>query len=239
MTKFKEGYINSIETMGLVDGPGIRVVIFLQGCKLRCLFCHNPETWNSKSSLKVTSKQIVDEIRKYRSYIELGGGVTFSGGEPLFQSEFLLETLKLCKKAGIHTAIDTAGTGYDKNLLDDILKYTDLVILDIKAIDYENYKKITGKSIDEFNYFCEVLNNHQNKLWIRQVIVPTINDTKDYIIKLKKYLKKFNNIEKAELLPYHTMGIEKYDKLGIKYRLENINDMDKKRCKELEKILND
>ena len=239
MTKFKEGYINSIETMGLVDGPGIRVVVFLQGCKLRCIFCHNPETWNKESKLKVTSKQIVDEIRKYRSYIELGGGVTFSGGEPLFQSEFLLESLKLCKKAGIHTAIDTAGTGYDKNLLDDILKYTDLVILDIKAIDDENYKKITGKSIDEFNCFCEVLNKHQNKLWIRQVIIPTINDTEDYIIKLKKYLKKFNNIEKKELLAYHTMGIEKYDKIGIKYRLENINDMNKKRCKELEKILND
>lgn len=238
MIEFKEGYINSIETMGLVDGPGIRVVVFLQGCKLRCVFCHNPETWGTKSSLKVTSKQIVDEIRKYRPYIESGGGVTFSGGEPLFQSQFLLETLKLCKKAGIHTALDTSGTGYDKKYLDDILKYTDLVILDIKAIDGENYKKITGRDIDEFNYFCEILKKHNNKLWLRQVIIPTINDNKEYILKLKEYIKKFNNVDKKELLPYHTMGIEKYEKLGIKYKLKNIKDMDKDECKRLDYLLN-
>ena len=160
MKEFKSGYIHSIETMGLVDGPNIRVVIFMQGCPLRCIFCHNPETWDKISKNKMTSKEIVDEVRKYRSYIELGGGVTFSGGEPLYQSEFLLEMLKMCKKAGIHTCIDTSGTGYDKKYLNEILKYTDLVILDIKAIDDINYKKITGKKVDEFEYFKEqVINN--------------------------------------------------------------------------------
>lgn len=237
MNKFKTGYIHSIETMGLVDGPGIRVIIFMQGCELRCIFCHNPETWNKKSKLRVTSKEIVDEIRKYRSYIEMGGGVTFSGGEPLLQSAFLLEMLKMCKKAGIHTAIDTSGTGYNKEDLDEILKYTDLVILDIKAIDSENYKKLTGKDINEFNYFCEILDKSNKKVWLRQVIVPTINDTKEYILKFKKYIKKFKNIEKVELLPYHTMGIEKYEKLGIKYRLKDIPDMDKEKCKTLENLL--
>ena len=148
MKRFSSGYIHSIETMGLVDGPNIRVVIFMQGCSLRCAFCHNPDTWKSISKLKMSANEVVDEIRKYRPYIEMGGGVTFSGGEPLLQSKFLLDMLKLCKKAGIHTCIDTSGTGYSKKYLNEILKYTDLVILDIKAIDSKNYKKITKRTMD-------------------------------------------------------------------------------------------
>lgn len=238
MKKFKEGYIHSIETMGLVDGPNIRTVIFMQGCPLRCLFCHNPDTWQKESNFKLTSKEVVDEVRKYRSYIEMGGGVTFSGGEPLLQSEFLLETLKLCKKAGFHTCIDTSGTGYSKKYLDEILKYTDLVILDIKAIEEENYKKITKQSMDMFNYFKERLIKNNNKIWLRQVIIPGINDNTDYILKLKEYVKQFNNVEKIELLPYHTLGLEKYKKLNIEYELQGIEDMDKEKCKELEELLN-
>ena len=237
MKEFKSGYIHSIETMGLVDGPNIRIVIFFQGCSLRCLFCHNPDTWSKFSNTKMTSKEVVDLIRKYRAYIELGGGVTFSGGEPLFQSEFLLDILKLCKKAGIHTCIDTSGTGYTKEYLDDILKYTDLVILDIKAIEEKKYLEITGKSMDEFNYFINRLDIYNNKLWLRQVIIPTINDTEEYILSLKEYIKKFKNVERIELLPYHTMGKDKYKKLNIKYRLEHLEPMDKKRCKELENLL--
>ena len=238
MNEFKEGYIHSIETMGLVDGPGIRIVIFMQGCPLRCIFCHNPETWNNKSKNKMTSKQIVDEIRKYRPYIEIGGGVTFSGGEPLYQSEFLLEMLTMCKKAGIHTCIDTSGTGYDKKYLDEILKRTDLVILDIKAIDENSYKKITGKEITEFNYFVDKILEHNKKIWLRQVIIPKINDTEEYILNLKEYIKKFKNVEKIELLPYHTLGKEKYEKLNIKYRLNDTLDMDKEKCKKLQELLN-
>ena len=238
MNKFKSGYIHSIETMGLVDGPGIRVVVFMQGCPLRCLFCHNPETWNKKSDNKMTSKEIVDEVRKYRPYIEKDGGVTFSGGEPLLQTEYLLEMLKMCKNAGLHTCIDTSGTGYNKEYLDEVLKYTDLVILDIKAIDDIGYKKMTGKEIEEFNYFVERLNKSNNKVWIRQVIIPNINDNEEYILKLKKYIKKIKNIEKKELLPYHSMGIEKYKKLNLKYRLLNTLDMDKEKCKKLEELLN-
>ncbi|MDO4962726.1 MAG: pyruvate formate-lyase-activating protein [bacterium] len=237
MKKFESGYINSIQTMGLVDGPGIRIVIFMQGCMLRCIFCHNPETWKLESDSLMTSKQVVDEIRKYRPYIELGGGVTFSGGEPLVQSKFLLECLKLCKKAGIHTCIDTSGTGYDKKYLNEILKYTDLVILDFKAIDDEQYKNITGKSIDMFNYFSEQLNRNNNKLWIRCVIIPGINDNKEYMLKLNKYLKKFNNIEKVELLPYRTLGVEKYKNLNIKYRLESTPDMEKEKLDKLQKLI--
>ncbi len=237
MKRFKKGYIHSVETMGLVDGPNIRVIIFMQGCRLRCSFCHNPDTWNRISKTKLSSKEVVDLIRKYRPYIEQGGGVTFSGGEPLFQSSFLLEILKLCKKAGIHTCIDTAGTGYSKRLLGEILKYTDLVILDIKAIEESQYKKITGRSMKEFDYFVKKINQCDNKLWLRQVIVPTINDNEEYIYKLNEYIKRFKNVEKVELLPYHTMGIEKYKKLKIKYRLEGIEPMNKEKCKELEKLL--
>lgn len=237
MNQFKEGYIHSIETMGLVDGPGIRIVIFMQGCKLRCLFCHNPDTWGLKSNITMTSKEVVDQVRKYRPYIEMGGGVTFSGGEPLVQSEFLLDMLKLCRKAGIHTCIDTSGTGYDKEYLDEILKYSDLVILDIKAIDNENYKKMTGLEIDEFNYFKQKLSEYNTKLWLRQVIVPGINDNEEYILNLKEYIKQFQNVEKIELLPYHTMAVDKYKKLNIKYRLENVEPMDKEECKKLEELL--
>ena len=237
MNAFKKGYINSVETMGLVDGPGIRVVIFMQGCPLRCIFCHNPETWKKNVNKKITSKELVDEIRKYRPYIEEGGGVTFSGGEPLFQSRFLLETLKLCKKAGIHTCLDTSGTGYSKKLLNDILKYTDLVILDIKAIDDENYKKITGKDIKEFNYFKKKVLESNSKLWLRQVIIPGINDNEKYIMDLKKYITQFKNVEKVELLPYQTMGIKKYKELKIKYRLKDVLPMDIEKCRQLESLL--
>ena len=231
------GYIHSIETMGLLDGPGIRIVVFFQGCPLRCLFCHNPDTWIPGNNLEVTPKDIVDVVRKYRSYIEVGGGVTISGGEPLLQSEFLLEVLKLCKKSGIHTCIDTAGNGYDKKLLDEILKYTDLILLDIKAIDSDNYKKITTKNMDNFNYFLKRVQELNKKLWLRQVIVPGINDTEEYIYKLKDYIKDIKNVEKVQLLPYSLIGVDKYKKLNIKYKLDGVEAMDKNRCKELEKLL--
>lgn len=232
-----QGYIHSIETLGLADGPGLRIVVFMQGCPLRCLFCHNPDTWEKGNNLLTTSDEIVNTVRKYRNFIEQNGGVTLSGGEPLFQSEFTLDILRKCKKAGFHTALDTSGTGYDKDLLNEILKYTDLVLLDIKAINSSSYKKITGKDMKEFNYFLDVIQKLNKKIWIRQVIVPEINDNEDYIIKLKKYLSKIKNIERIDLLPYHNMGLDKYKKLNLKYRLDGTPNMDNNRLKELEKLL--
>lgn len=232
-----KGYIHSIETMGLLDGPGIRIVVFFQGCPIRCSFCHNPDTWIPGKNLEVTPKYIVDIVRKYRSYIEEGGGVTISGGEPLLQSKFLLEVLKLCKKAGIHTCIDTAGNGYDEAYLDEILKYTDLIILDIKAIDEDMYKKITTSNMNKFNFFLKRVQELNKPLWLRQVIVPGINDTEEYVLKLKEYIKDIKNVKKVQLLPYSLIGIDKYKKLNIKYKLEGVEAMDKKRCKELEKLL--
>ncbi len=229
------GKINSIETMGLVDGPGVRFVVFMQGCPLRCKFCHNPETWNiNNKANEYTPKQLVEKILNYKPYFKNNGGVTFSGGEPLMQKEFLLECLKLCKKENIHTCLDTAGSILNCK---EILKYTDLVIFDIKGTNKDNYKDMTKYDINsslEFLKLCQELNK---KLWIRAVIIPGINDTKKYINELIKFIKPIKNVEMVELLPYHTLGVHKYEDLGIDYELKGIKDMDKNKCKELEEML--
>jgi len=229
-----KGYIDSIETMGLVDGPGIRVVIFLQGCPLRCVFCHNPETWNITEKLVMEPEELVRRIYKYKNYFKESGGVTFSGGEPLFQNNFLKETLKLCKKMGIHTCIDTCGYGEN---YDEILKYTDLVLFDIKALNNENYFKITGKNIHTSLNFLDKCQELEKEMWIRQVIIPGINDNETYIKQLAEFIRPLKNIKKIEFLPYHTYGAKKYEKLGIPYRLKNVPQMDNEKCEKLYKLL--
>lgn len=231
------GKINSFETLGLVDGPGVRVVIFLQGCPLRCLFCHNPETWTPNSNITMTPEQTIDFIKKYKNYFGEDGGVTFSGGEPLMQPDYLLETLKLCKKENIHTCLDTSGV-FVKDI-EEILNHTDLVILDIKAIDEENYQKMTNHNMDKFNQFLDICQKLNKDLWLRQVIVPGVNDSVEYIYKLKGFIKEIKNVKKIELLPYHNMAVSKYEKLNIPYPLKDTEAMDKLKCQELEKILKD
>ena len=231
-----KGRINSIETMGLVDGPGIRFVSFFQGCKLRCLYCHNPETWAlDGQSEEIEAQELVKKIERYKNYYGADGGATFSGGEPLLQPEFLLECLKLCKEKGINTAIDTAGVGFGD--YDEILKNCDLVILDDKAVDGEEYKKLVGQDIKFFNQFLEAVQKNGNRLWLRQVIVPGINDDEAHVLKLKKFAKKLKNVEKIELLPYKTIGIHKYQDLKIRYRLEGVPDMDEEKCQKLQQLL--
>ena len=227
------GHIDSIETLGLVDGPGVRVVVFLQGCPLRCLFCHNPETWNIDDKTLISAEDLVRHIYKYRNYFGESGGVTFSGGEPLFQHDFLLECLKLCKKMGINTCLDTSGVGK----YEDILDYVDLVIWDIKATKNDLYKYITGASINASLEFLDYCQKKGKKMWLRQVIVPGINDNIDYIYELKEFIKPLKNIEKVELLPYHLLGVSKYEKLGIPYKLKGVPAMSKSDCDELYKIL--
>ncbi len=229
------GDISSIETMGLVDGPGIRFVVFLQGCPLRCKYCHNPETWaNKEGNIKMTPEDLMEQVLRYKNYYGSDGGVTFSGGEPLVQKEFLVECLKLCKKYKINSAIDTAGSTNDYN---EILDLVDLVILDIKAYRNEDYKNITGKNIDNSLKFLYACQNKNKKMWLRTVIVPGVNDTKEYIIGLKNFIKDLKNIEKIELMPYHTFGIDKYKKLGLPYKLDGVKPMDSDKCVELQKIL--
>ncbi len=229
------GNIDSFESMGLVDGPGVRFVVFMQGCPLRCAYCHNPETWSDEKKIQMTPSDLVKKILKYKPYFGDEGGVTFSGGEPLHQPEFLLEALKECKKNGIHTCLDTSGAGEN---YDEILDYCDLIILDVKELDEEKYKKLTGQNMDWFKNFLKKCQEKHKKMWLRQVIVPGYNDTEESVLKLKDFVSKLHNIEKVELLPYHSMAKEKYKKLGIKYRLENVLDMNKEKCKELEKLLN-
>lgn len=228
------GHIDSIETLGLVDGPGIRVVVFLQGCPLRCLFCHNPETWCINDKFVITPDDLVRHIYKYRNYFGTDGGVTFSGGEPLFQHDFLLECLKLCKKMGINTCLDTSGSCVN---YEEILKYVDLVIFDIKGLSNDDYNEMTGQDISNSLKFLDYCQSINKKMWIRQVIVPGINDNLEYIYRLKEFIKPLKNIDKVELLPYHLLGVSKYKQLGISYRLDGVPAMDKDRCNELYKEL--
>ena len=224
--------IDSIETFGLVDGPGIRTVIFLNKCNLRCKFCHNPETWVMKNE-NYTSEQIIDRVLRNKPYYKNNGGVTFSGGEPLLQYEFLLETCKKLKQENIHIAIDTAGVGNGD--YQELLQTIDLVLLDIKHITKEGYIDITQTdNIDKFNDFVEQLNKTNVEVWIRQVIIPDVNDNIEYMNTLATYIKtNIKNVTKIEFLPFHTLGNEKYEKLGIKNAYKDKKDMDKDKCDEL------
>ncbi|MFQ6724567.1 MAG: pyruvate formate-lyase-activating protein [Clostridia bacterium] len=229
------GKITQIETMGSADGPGIRLVLFLSGCKLRCLYCHNPETWDINGFRReISSDEVLTTYNKYKVYYGDNGGVTFSGGEPLLQSEFVLEAIKLLKQHNIHTAIDTSGVGDN---YDEILSLVDLVILDVKAVDEDEYQMITGRKIDDFNKFLSKCQQLNKKLWLRQVIVPGINDDEEHVLKLKQFASKLTNVERIELLPYHSMAKSKYKDMKLPYRLDTTPDMDKDKCKQLQTLL--
>ena len=236
MKEFNDiGYISSIETMGLVDGPGVRIVIFMQGCNLRCSYCHNPETW-IKDNYKITytSNELVNFILRYKNYLK-HGGVTFSGGEPLLQSEFIYNCILKLKKENIHTAIDTSGT---INTFDKLLDVVDLVILDIKEIDKEKFKSLTGGNIEDLNSFIQALEKKNKKIWLRNVIIPNYNDTYEYIDKFYEFIKDIKNVEKVELLGYHDTAKSKYKELNISYKLENVKPLSTEKLKNLQDYLN-
>ena len=231
-----KGSVYSIETFGLVDGPGIRTVVFLTGCKLRCKYCHNPEMLHL-GKYNYTPSELAERILRNKNYFQRNnGGVTFSGGEPLLQSKFIIEVCKILKKENIHVALDTAGVGNGD--YEEVLKYVDLVLLDIKHTNPIEYKELTGHSIEDSLEFIKVLNKSNTKVWIRQVIVPNITDSKEYIENLKNYLKKIKNIKKIELLPFHHLGFSKYKELNIPNPLLNTKEMDTETCKKLEETLN-
>jgi pyruvate formate lyase activating enzyme len=230
------GRIHSIESMGLVDGPGIRVVVFLQGCALRCKYCHNPDTWATNEGEEYDAERLVKKIKSFKPYFERsGGGVTFSGGEPLRQPEFLLEVLKLCKENSINTCVDTAGYGFGD--YDEILKYTDLVLFDIKDITGEGYKNITLMEIDESLNFLEAMKRNNTKMWIRHVVVPGLTDGEEHIMEFNEYISHIPNVEKVELLPYHLLGINKYEGMNMKYPLEDVPAMDKEVCEKYKNLI--
>ena len=217
------GRVHSFETFGAVDGPGIRFVIFMQGCSLQCKYCQNRDTWEINAGNQYSAEELLNKKLKYKNYfLASGGGVTVSGGEPLLQYKFLIELFTLLKKENIHTAIDTSG---NVDLTDDMKKLidlTDLFLLDIKCINDEICKKLTGLSNKKELAFAKYLSSINKPTWIRQVIVPTITDRTEDLLALKDFLSTLTNVEKIELLPYHDLGKSKWIKLGLKYELENI-----------------
>lgn len=230
------GRIHSIETMGLTDGPGIRMVTFFQGCKLRCKYCHNPDTWKLSEGEEIGAKELVQKAIRYKPYFNSsGGGVTCSGGEPLLQPEFLIEFLKSCKDNGLHTAIDTAGYGIGR--YEEILKYTDLVILDVKHVHQRRFNELTGGAMEVFWDFVKALNKSNTDVWIRHVVVPGVTDSEEHIYKLKELIGQINKVKNIQLLPYHTLGVHKYESMDISYPYYNLSPMDIEEIKGLEKII--
>lgn len=207
--------------MGIKDGPGIRTVLFFQGCRLRCAYCHNPDTWKLGEGNMYEAYELLNKVIRFKPYFKSsGGGVTCSGGEPLMQPEFLKEFLFLCKQHNIHTTLDTSGYGLGD--YDDILELTDLVILDLKHTEKKAYNKLTGGNIEEVEQFHSAIRRNNSKLWIRYVVVPGLNDSEADFENIDKKIKSFHNVEKTEFLPYHTLGVHKYTKMNIPYRLDQL-----------------
>jgi len=238
-----KGRINQLESFGTVDGPGIRFVVFFQGCPLRCQFCHNPDTWepnlegvenNGKGSGEFTPDELVEEVLRYKNYIRTGG-VTATGGEPLMQPEFLREFFRLCKEEGIHTCLDTSGAIYNEKAL-AVMEYTDLVMLDLKTLDDNLHKTYTGATRENNHRWMEHLQKIGKPTWIRHVVVPTITDNEERLQAVADYISQYSCIERVELLGYHIMGEAKYQKMGIPYPLQGIPPIQPERLNEIREM---
>lgn len=254
-----QGYVNSIETFGAVDGPGVRYVVFLQGCDMRCAYCHNPETWEKKYEMNngtagennikgstlhglIEAEDLLKNALKYRSYWGVNGGITVSGGEPLLQIDFLISFLSLAKQQGINTAVDTSGNPFKNDAeylskFDRLMKCTDLFLVDIKHIDDEKHKELTGCTNKNILDMCRYLSDKNKPVWIRHVLVPAVNDDDASLIRLSNFIKTLGNVKKTEVLPYHTLAVHKYKELGIPYRLEGIKEPDENTVSRAKRLL--
>lgn len=216
--------IHSIETGGTVDGPGIRYIVFFQGCPLRCQYCHNPDTWNMEEGKNYELTSLFNDIKKYTSFMKFsGGGLTVSGGEPLMQADFVCELFKLCKEANIHTAIDTSGAIFNDKVA-EVLKYTDLVLLDIKQYNTEGFKSLTGGNLNNTLTFAKYLSQNNIPVWLRYVLVPELTDNTDEVQKLADFVYDLGNIQRVDVLPFHKMGEYKWKELGYEYKLWNTKE---------------
>lgn len=234
------GKIHSVETLGAADGPGLRFVLFLQGCNLRCKYCHNPDSWaKTDGSGVVTASGIAAEILKYKNYFGKKGGLTVSGGEPLLQLDFLIELCGLMKKAGVHVAIDTSGADYSEidERFEELFPLIDLVLLDIKHIDSEKCKALTGRGNEQTKKFAARLAELKIPVWIRQVLVPGITDDENDLKKTREWIDSLGNAVKTEVLPYHTLGKIKYEKLGIPYPMGDVPVPTTEQIEKAKKIL--
>lgn len=221
------GYVHSNESFGSVDGPGIRFVSFMQGCRMRCEFCHNPDTWNIGGGTPYTPEELLEEALQYRDYWGKRGGITVSGGEPLLHIDFLIEYFKLAKAEGIHTTLDTCGQPftYDEpffSRFEELMTYTDLLLFDVKHIDDEKHKKLTMHSNVNILNMARYLSDIEKPVWIRHVLVPERSDFDEDLIRLDQFIKSLKNVVKVEILPYHKLGAYKYAALNIPYKLEGI-----------------
>ena len=237
-----EGYIHSTESFGSVDGPGVRFVIFVSGCPMRCQFCHNPDTWDMQAGEKKSADELLRQALRYRSYWKDGGGITVSGGEPLLQIDFLTELFRKAKEQEIHTTIDTSGAPFTREepffgKFNELMKYTDLLLVDIKHIDEEQHQILTGRTNKNILDMAEYLSEIGKPVWIRHVLVPERSDYDEYLERLNRFIKTLNNVEKVEILPYHTLGEYKWKELGYDYPLAGIEPPTKARVENANRIL--
>lgn len=219
-----KGRIHSIETCGAVDGPGLRYIVFTQGCALRCKYCHNPDTWKPTDGNETTTEELIEDIIKYKSFMAASkGGVTVSGGEPFLQPDFLKDLLMKCKSEGLHTAVDSSGY-VDLEVADPILDYTDLVLLDIKSYNKEVFKSLTGVPLDRTLAFAKHLEKRGIPIWLRYVFVPNLTDNLDDIDGLAQFLSTLTNLQRIDILPFHKMGEYKWEQLGYNYTLTDTKE---------------
>lgn len=217
------GNVHSIESCGTVDGPGIRFVVFTQGCPMRCQYCHNPDTWEFKDNKKVSADEILAQYDGIKEFCT--GGITVTGGEPMCQMDFVTELFKKAQAKGINTALDTSGVMFkpdNKEKIDELLKYTSIVLLDIKHIDDEEHKKLTGHSNKNIIAFAKYLSEIKKPMWVRHVVVPEITFKEEYLTRLGEFLGTLHNIAALDVLPYHDMAIPKYENLKIDYPLKGV-----------------
>lgn len=236
------GLIHSTESFGSVDGPGVRFVVFMQGCKMRCKYCHNPDSWLPEKGQWITSDELLSKALRYKSYWGKEGGITVSGGEPLLQLDFLIDFFKKAKEQGVNTVLDTSGNPFTKespffekfNLL---MQYTDLILLDIKHIDSQKHKALTGYSNDNILEMASYLSKINKPVWIRHVLVPEITDVDEYLLKLRNFITTLKNVQKVEVLPYHSLGEYKWKELGLNYQLKGVIPPTKERIDNAIEIL--
>lgn len=237
-----KGNIHSIETFGSVDGPGIRFVVFLQGCPLRCAYCHNPDTWDLSDNILMDTDELMQRFKRNAAFYR-SGGITVTGGEPLLQIDFLIDLFTKAHKESIHTCLDTSGVCFHENdkvflaKLDQLLQVTDLVMLDIKHIDNKKHKEITGQGNENILAFAKYLSKHNKEMYIRHVVVPDLTDDPDDLFRLGEFIGALKSLKALDILPYHNMGTVKYEALNIPYRLQNTPAMDKAKAVELKKYV--
>lgn len=237
-----KGRIHSVESFGSADGPGVRYIVFLKGCNMRCQYCHNPDTWAKDGGELMTPEEVLKKALRYKTYWKEKGGITVSGGEALLQIDFVTELFRLAKEKGVNTCLDTSGNPFSleepfKSKFDELMKYTDLFMLDIKHMDDAAHRRLTGQTNQNILEMAAYLSDHGKAMWIRHVLVPGITTEEDELHRLRSFLDTLKTVERVEVLPYHTLGVFKWKELGIPYQLEGVDPPTKEQIDRAKEIL--